>query len=100
MEGRSALGDCPVCLTEMSNPKLLPCTHTLCLTCARTLAGMILITILMILIILILCILLIIRGLLSDEGCLQPVVRPCEGSHGWIPRFVRACMENLVDQFL
>ncbi len=39
MEGESALTVCPVCLTEMKNPKLLPCTHSLCLTCVRTLAG-------------------------------------------------------------
>ncbi len=32
--------------------------------------------------------------IISDHGCLQPVVRSCEGSPGWIPAFVRACTDR------
>ena len=29
----NALRECPVCLLEYKDPKLLPCTHTVCLKC-------------------------------------------------------------------
>jgi len=29
--------ECPVCLEEAVDPKILPCHHSICLTCARTL---------------------------------------------------------------
>ena len=31
------LTECPVCLDEYKDPKLLPCNHTLCLNCLENL---------------------------------------------------------------
>ena len=36
----SRILECPICFQQMSEPKMLPCRHTFCLTCLKKMAAM------------------------------------------------------------